>query len=96
MPDHSSKPVPDGVLWGGGISAGQSEGGKVECAASGARRVACTDLALAEGRRCMDEGIDVKSDLDGALPDNFEWTRGQAESVGRIVVDRTFARSGQI
>jgi beta-glucosidase len=58
------------------------------------RRIAYIDAALSEVRRCLDEGIDVKSYLYWSLLDNFEWMRGYHEHFGLVHVDReSFARS---
>lgn len=58
------------------------------------RRVAYIDAALAEVRKCLDDGIDVKSFLYWSLLDNFEWTRGYGERFGLVDVDfKTFART---
>ena len=58
------------------------------------RRIAYIDAALAEVRRCLDEGIDVKSFLYWSLLDNFEWTRGYGERFGLVHVDYdTFKRT---
>ena len=57
------------------------------------RRIAYIDAALDEVRRCMAEGIDVRSFIYWSLLDNFEWTRGYAERFGLVDVDReTFER----
>jgi beta-glucosidase len=59
-----------------------------------ARRIAYIDAALAELRRCLDDGIDVKSFLYWSLLDNFEWTRGYGERFGLVHVDHeTFKRT---
>jgi len=58
------------------------------------RRIAYIDAALAEVRRCLDDGIDVKSFLYWSLLDNFEWTRGYGERFGLVHVDfETFERT---
>ncbi|MEI9985629.1 MAG: family 1 glycosylhydrolase [Aliidongia sp.] len=58
------------------------------------RRIAYIDAALAEVRRCLDDGIAVKSFLYWSLLDNFEWTRGYRERFGLVHVDyETFART---
>jgi beta-glucosidase len=58
------------------------------------RRIAYIDAALAEVRRCLDEGIDVKSFLYWSLLDNFEWTQGYGERFGLVHVDYdTFKRT---
>jgi beta-glucosidase len=60
------------------------------------RRIAYIDAALAEIRRCLDDGIDVKSFLYWSLLDNFEWTRGYGERFGLVNVDRdTFKRTAK-
>ena len=59
-----------------------------------ARRIAYIDAALGEVRRCVDEGIDVRSYLYWSLLDNFEWTRGYDEHFGLVQVEReTFKRT---
>jgi beta-glucosidase len=59
-----------------------------------ARRIAYIDGALAEVRKCLDDGIDVKSFLYWSLLDNFEWTRGYGERFGLVHVDyETFKRT---
>ena len=58
------------------------------------RRIAYIDAALGEVRRCVDEGIDVRSYLYWSLLDNFEWTRGYDEHFGLVQVEReTFKRT---
>ena len=58
------------------------------------RRIAYIDAALAEVRRCLDDGIEVKSFLYWSLLDNFEWTRGYGERFGLVHVDfETFKRT---
>lgn len=58
-----------------------------------ARRVAYIDAAVAEVRRCLDEGIPVRSYVCWSLLDNFEWTRGYEERFGLVHVDyATFSR----
>lgn len=58
------------------------------------RRIAYIDAALAEVRRCLDDGIDVHSFIQWSLLDNFEWTRGYGERFGLVHVDyETFART---
>jgi beta-glucosidase len=59
-----------------------------------ARRIAWLDDSLAELRKCLAEGIDVKSYIYWSLLDNFEWTSGYAQHFGLVSVDRaTFARA---
>ncbi len=59
-----------------------------------ARRVAYIDAAVAEVRRCIDDGIPVRSYVCWSLLDNFEWTRGYKERFGLVHVDyETFART---
>lgn len=59
-----------------------------------ARRVAFIDAALAEVRKCLDQGIAVHSYICWSLLDNFEWTRGYHERFGLVHVDyETFART---
>ena len=59
-----------------------------------ARRIAYLDGALAEVRKCLDDGIDVRSFICWSLLDNFEWTRGYGERFGLVHVDyETFART---
>ena len=58
------------------------------------RRIAYIDAALAEVRKCMDDGVEVKSFLYWSLLDNFEWTRGYHECFGLVHVDyETFKRT---
>ncbi len=58
------------------------------------RRIAYIDAALAEVRRCLDDGIEVKSFLYWSLLDNFEWTRGYGDHFGLVDVDyKTFKRT---
>lgn len=58
------------------------------------RRIAYIDAALGEVRRCVEEGIDVRSYLYWSLLDNFEWTRGYGEHFGLVQVEReTFKRT---
>jgi beta-glucosidase len=58
------------------------------------RRITYIDAALAEVRRCLDAGIDVRSFLYWSLLDNFEWTRGYTERFGLVHVDyETFKRT---
>lgn len=58
------------------------------------RRVAYIDAALAEVRRCLDEGIDVRSYIHWSLLDNFEWTSGYQQHFGLVEVDfETFKRT---
>ncbi|MDB5976196.1 MAG: glycoside hydrolase family 1 [Nevskia sp.] len=57
------------------------------------RRVAYIDAALAEVRRCLDEGIDVRGYIHWSLLDNFEWTSGYGQHFGLVEVDfETFQR----
>jgi beta-glucosidase len=58
------------------------------------RRIAYIDAALAEVRRCIDDGIEVKSFLYWSLLDNFEWVSGYDERFGLVHVDyETFKRT---
>jgi beta-glucosidase len=58
------------------------------------RRIGWLDDSLAEVRKCLDEGIDVKSYIYWSLLDNFEWTQGYGQHFGMVAVDRqTFART---
>ena len=58
-----------------------------------ARRTAWLDASIAEVRRCLADGIDVKSYIYWSLLDNFEWTKGYGQHFGLVSVDRqTFAR----
>jgi beta-glucosidase len=58
------------------------------------RRVVWLDACVGELRKCMAEGIDVRSYLYWSLLDNFEWTQGYAQRFGLVAVDRTsFART---
>lgn len=59
-----------------------------------ARRVAWIDETIAEIRKCIDEGIAVKSYMYWSLLDNFEWTSGYGQHFGLVSVDRkTFKRT---
>jgi len=59
-----------------------------------ARRVAWLDASVAEVRKCLGEGIDVKSYIYWSLLDNFEWTQGYTQQFGIVTVDRsTFTRT---
>jgi beta-glucosidase len=63
------------------------------CTDDDTRRIAYLDQALAEVRRCLDDGIDVQSYICWSLLDNFEWTRGYGERFGLVHVDYdTFER----
>ena len=53
------------------------------------RRTAFIDATIAEVRRCIAEGIDVKSYIYWSLLDNFEWTAGYSKHFGLVGVDRT-------
>ena len=58
------------------------------------RRIAWLDDCVAELRKCMAEGIDVKSYIYWSLLDNFEWTQGYSQRFGLVAVGRTsFART---
>jgi beta-glucosidase len=58
------------------------------------RRVAWLDACVGELRKCMAEGIDVRSYIYWSLLDNFEWTQGYGQRFGLVAVDRTsFART---
>jgi len=58
------------------------------------RRIAYIEAALAEVRRCLDDGIAVKSFLYWSLLDNFEWTQGFGQRFGLAHVDfETFKRT---
>ena len=54
-----------------------------------ARRIAFIDATIVEVRRCIAEGIDVKSYIYWSLLDNFEWTAGYGKHFGLVGVDRT-------
>ena len=59
-----------------------------------ARRVAWLDACVAEVRRCLAEGINVKSYIYWSLLDNFEWLEGYSKRFGLVSVDRqTFTRT---
>ncbi|HEY3813941.1 MAG TPA: family 1 glycosylhydrolase [Caulobacteraceae bacterium] len=59
-----------------------------------ARRIAFVDLALAQVRACLEEGIPVHSYLYWSLLDNFEWTSGYSKHFGLVAVDlQTFKRT---
>lgn len=57
------------------------------CTNDDTRRIAYLDAALAEVRKCLDDGIDVRSYICWSLLDNFEWTRGFSERFGLVHVD---------
>ncbi|MFM0043966.1 family 1 glycosylhydrolase [Paraburkholderia sediminicola] len=58
------------------------------------RRIAYIDAALAEVRKCLDDGIDVRSYIHWSLLDNFEWTSGYDQRFGLVGVDfETFQRT---
>ncbi len=64
------------------------------CTDDDTRRIAYLDAALAEVRRCLDDGIDLHSYICWSLLDNFEWTRGYGERFGLVHVDyETFERT---
>ena len=64
------------------------------CTDDDTRRIAYLDGALAEVRRCLDDGIPVHSYICWSLLDNFEWTRGYGERFGLVHVDyETFERT---
>ena len=64
------------------------------CTDDDTRRIAYLDAALAEVRKCLDDGIAVHSYICWSLLDNFEWTRGYGERFGLVHVDyETFART---
>jgi len=57
------------------------------------KRVAYIDAALGEVRRCLADGVDVRSYLYWSLLDNFEWSLGYRPTFGLVAVDRrTLAR----
>jgi beta-glucosidase len=53
-----------------------------------ARRIAWLDASMAEVRKCIAEGVDVKSYIYWSLLDNFEWTQGYGQHFGLVSVDR--------
>jgi beta-glucosidase len=58
------------------------------------RRIAFIDATLAEVRRCLDEGVDLRGYIHWSLLDNFEWTAGYSQQFGLVAVDRkTFKRT---
>ena len=58
------------------------------------RRMAWLDASVAEVRKCLAQGIDVKGYIYWSLLDNFEWTQGFGQQFGLVSVDpRTFART---
>ena len=58
------------------------------------RRMAWLDASVAEVRKCLAQGIDVKGYIYWSLLDNFEWTQGYGQQFGLVSVDpRTFART---
>lgn len=52
-------------------------------------RVKFIDETLAELRKVIAEGVDVRGYFHWSLLDNFEWTRGYAQHFGLVAVDRT-------
>jgi beta-glucosidase len=52
------------------------------------RRVAYIQQAVAGVKRCLDEGIDVRSYVHWSLLDNFEWIFGYGPRYGLVAVDR--------
>jgi beta-glucosidase len=57
-------------------------------------RVKFIEATLAEVRKCIDDGIEVKGYLYWSLLDNFEWVSGYAKQFGLVTVDRkTFRRT---
>lgn len=50
------------------------------------RRAAFIEQALAEVRRCLADGIDVRSYVHWSLLDNFEWSRGYQQKFGLVGV----------
>lgn len=64
------------------------------CTDDDTRRIAYLDGALAEVRRCLDDGIAVHSYICWSLLDNFEWTSGYGHRFGLVRVDyASFART---
>jgi beta-glucosidase len=58
------------------------------------RRVAWLDASVAEVKKCLADGIGVKSYVYWSLLDNFEWTQGYTQRFGLVSVGhRTFART---
>ena len=58
------------------------------------RRMAWLDASVAEVRKCLAQGIDVKGYIYWSLLDNFEWTQGYGQQFGLVsVAPRTFART---
>lgn len=61
------------------------------------RRVAYIEQALAGVRRCLDDGIDVRSYIHWSLLDNYEWLFGYRPRYGLVSVDRaTFRRTPKL
>lgn len=56
-------------------------------------RIAFIDATVAQVRRCIAEGIPVRSYIYWSLLDNYEWTKGYDQHFGLVAVDRqNFAR----
>ncbi|NGY05926.1 glycoside hydrolase family 1 protein [Solimonas terrae] len=53
------------------------------------RRIAFIDTAIAEVKKCIDDGIDVRSYIHWSLLDNFEWIYGYRPKFGLVAVNRT-------
>ncbi len=59
-----------------------------------AKRIEYINGALQSLRRCLQDGLDVRSYIHWTLLDNFEWTNGYAPKFGLMSVDRdTFVRT---
>ena len=57
-------------------------------------RIAWLDASVSELRKCLADGIEVRSYIYWSLLDNFEWTQGYSQRFGLVSVDRdTFART---
>jgi beta-glucosidase len=52
------------------------------------KRIQYIQGALAGVRRCLEDGIDVRSYIHWSLLDNFEWTNGYEPTFGLLAVDR--------
>lgn len=53
------------------------------------RRIKFIDETMAELRKVIAEGVDVRGYFHWSLLDNFEWTSGYAQHFGLVAVDRT-------
>ena len=56
------------------------------------RRIVYIDRALAGVKRCLADGVDVRSYLHWTLLDNFEWIFGYGPRFGLVAIDRETQR----